>query len=470
MSDLCYVATSTKDLPGVNEIYDESSDSDQDYILDEDYVDNISNSRINPNFSLTDLTSYLCQSSMNVRYLLQHPLSMKFIFAKHKQIVSYLSDHINDLLALIFSNEEKLAMDAYNVFGYLQSNLIDSILSSSNFHNQIVSVLQNQSSSSCHLSRVCNMTLLAITMSSESFPQILDFITLFPLYIEHDPIVNFFEEIFQDDPSYSFVQEWLLQNSFPEHIIELIRSIKFTKEESTALNYFSNTKCQKLTNLFKLIHFCNNCTPIMNCFRNKETVTTILSFENMPSQTEDAKWAALDSIYNKQYAYNLSFMFNPAFSTVSASYIIINNFRLSALHILQNILHYDKSMINSFKNRQICQILIRLIFQFQTNTFVLLQIQDFLSEALKKKEINLLFAENIIPFLVFEGTKKENLLMSAFSFKVIEMSISYASKDNDLKMALMRIDDFSSFLSGPLKQRRIIMKENYGGRLPVSWA
>ena len=442
------------------------SDSEDCFFDDDSNFDFLENQQ-KQSLSVTDLQSYLSQSSMTVRTLLQHPLSNKFILAKNHQIISFFSVHINELLNLMFSTEESTSLQAYTVFGYLQSDLIDSILKSSDFHEQVLSVLENKREYPQILARVCKLTLLAITMNVDSFPDLLDFVIFFPNYIENDPFLTFYEEILQEDPCYSHVQEWLLEKNFHTHILNMIKTISF--QDNKEVDFFSDKKCQRLTNLFKLIRLSQHSLILKDAFRTEELVDAMMKFENLPHQAEDAKWEAIDSLCDKKSYHIVEKYANKAFQTVSCGYLVVHRYRLSALHILQKLLHYNKPFYATFKNRQMIQVLTRLIFQFQTNTFVLLQVKEFLETVFKIKELNITYAEGIIPFLICECLKLENFLMSSFAFTIIEKCMSCASKDTNLKMALLRIDGFSEFVSGPLKTRRKMLKENYGGRLPVTW-
>ena len=417
------------------------------------------------NSALPDLTSYLSQPKMCVRKLLKHSLSVKFIIAKHPQIVEYLSAHINELLHIIFSDDEKLASQGYMVFGHLQSSLIDSILQSSDFHAQIVDVLTKRSDVTRAVSRACNMTALALTMSNGEFPPVCDFIIDFPKYIEQCPIMDFFEEITQDDISYIPVQEWLVASSFPQLITDQINEIEVDSDD-----YYKSKNLQQLTNLFKLIQFSSTSAPLIDGFRRIETVKAITRFETLHHKVEDARWSALDALYCSESVDIMNGLFNSVVAVLSEPYVTIYNFRLSALHVLEKMLVNDRKLISNFKKTPIYQIILRMILQFSENSFVLLQVEEFLQAVFKNKEINVVYANSLIPPLMYEGTKRENLTMTSFVFKVIDDALAAATKDKMFKVALLQIEDFDLFLQGPLKQRRKLMKEGYGGRLPVAWA
>ena len=425
-------------------------------------TDLLSNQNTNTNFP--DLTSYLSQPKMCVKKLIKHSLSVKFIIAKHPQIVDYIAQNINELISIIFSDDNKLASQGYNVFGHLQSNLIDSILQTSDFHSQVLDVLLNKNQIPCILSRACNMTALALSMNSGEFPQICDYIPRFIDFIEADPIIDFFEEITQEDFSYIPTQEWLSVNSFAQKVTETINSIDIDSDD-----YYTSKNLQKLTNLFKLIQFCETAPAILETFRCEETIDAILKFPRLHHKAEDARWTALDALYSKDTVELMRSIFNHAFTILAEPYISINNFRLSALHIMEKILNYDKKLSVKFQKIPMHQIILRMVLQFHENSFVLIQIEQFVQAVFKNKDLNITYAHALIPPLMYEGTKKENFTMNSFVFKIIDDACAAANRDKIFKAALLNIDEFDSFLKGPVKQRRKLMQEGYGGRLPVAW-
>lgn len=413
-----------------------------------------------------DISNFLSQPKMSVKRILKHTVTVKLIASKHPQIVNYIQTNINDILTIIFSNHERLAAQAYTVFGHLQSDLINAILNDSNLNTQVADVLQNKTSSTRILSRACNLTALTLTMCPGEFPPLCDYVQDFYRYIEEDPIMDFFEEITQEDISYIPIQEWLAAIDFPQTIINEINTIEINPQNDV----FNDKPLQKLRNLFKLIQFSKTSPALIDLFRSADILKVIMKYEHLPIELEDARWSALDALYSQESAETMIGLFDHVFKCISEPYVQIHRYRVTALQILRQMVQYDKTLVPRFKKPQIYQILLRTILQFRENSFALLAVEEFLGEVFKNKQLNVLYAQALIPPLMFEGIKRENISMNAFSFKVIESALSVAAKDREFKMALLKIEEFDAFVTNELRKRRQIMKEGYGGKLPVVWA
>ena len=418
----------------------------------------------NQTSNFPDLTAYLSQPKMCVKKLIKHSLSVKFIIAKHPQIVDYIQHHINELIDIIFCDDKQLATQGYTVFGHLQSDLIDSILQTSDFREQVLKILRNDKKETYILARACNMTALALTMNAGSFPTACDYILNFVNYIEEDPILDFFQEITQEDFSYTSTQEWLASKSFDKIVTDLINTTFIDNDD-----YYANPNLKKLTNLFQLIEFCVTSPALIEQFRSTDTIKAILKFPRLHHKAEDARWSALDALYCKKSIDLMRDIYDDAFSVLAEPYVVINNFRLSALHIFEKMITYDTVLIPKIKKSPLYQIILRMILQFHDNTFVLIQIEQFLQIAFKNKEINIIYANALIPALIYEGMKQENKALSCFLFKIVDDAVAAANKDRIFKAALLRIDEFDAFLKGPVKQRRKLIQNGYGGKLPVAW-
>lgn len=415
--------------------------------------------------SLPDLSSYLSQPNMSVSYLIQHSLSVKCIIAKHTQIVEYLSENIEELLRIIFAGEEKLALQAYIVFGHLHTSLINYILKTTVLKKFIIDVLEAEQCVTHVIARACNMTALALAMSEKCFPEVCDYIILFPNLIGNDSILNFFEEILQDE-SFEQAHQWLASHGFAKIIMKHLEEVKINDD----VDFYRDAKCREIINVFNIIRFSEKAPVIIKQFRSLDIIKMILSFKSVHEPLLDAKWASLDVLYNEDSFEEMNVIFSYAFSIISEPYVKISKYRISALHILEKMLSIDKTMVTQFMKKQLLQTLLRLSFQFQSNTFVLLQIQSFLSIAFNNKKINVLYVKTFIPPLMSEGTKDYNILMNSFSYNTIENAISAAAKDTMLKTELLKIDGFYDFVTGPLKRRRMLFFDGYGGKQPPVWA
>ena len=425
-------------------------------------TDLLSNQNQTSNFP--DLTSYLSQTKMCVKKLIKHSLSVKFIIAKHPQIVDYIQHNINELINIIFCDDKKLAAQGYTVFGHLQSDLIDSILQTPDFREQVLNVLRGNERETYILARACNMTALALTMNAGSFHDACDYILDFVIFILDDPIMDFFQEITQEDFSYIATQEWLASRSFTKIVTDLINTTMIDSDD-----YYDNKNALKLTNLFRLIEYCETSPALIENFRSPETIKALLKFPRLHHKVEDARWSALDALYCKKSIDLMRDIYDDAFTVLAEPYVVISNFRLSALHIFEKMLNYDKIIFEKIKKAPLYQIILRMILQFQENTFVLIQIEQFLQVAFKNKDINIIYANALIPPLIYEGIKQENKAMSCFVFKVIDDAVAAANKDRIFKAALLNIDEFDEFLKGPMKARRKLIQNGYGGKLPVAW-
>ncbi|EAY09308.1 hypothetical protein TVAG_394800 [Trichomonas vaginalis G3] len=413
-----------------------------------------------------DISNFLSQPKMSVKRLLKHTITVKLISSRHPQIVEYIANNVNELISIILSNHERLAVHAYNVLEHLQNDLLTSILQNSNLHAQILDAVHNKSSSSRILSYSCRLTALILTMCPGEFPPICDYVQEFYKYIENDPIIDFFQEITMEDISYLPIQEWLSSLGFAELIINELNTIEIDIKK----DIYDDIPLQKLRNMFKLIEFSSTAPVLIDKFRCPDIVKTIMRYTSLPREVEDARWSALNVLYCIESADIMNSLFDYVFTCIAEPYRQLHSYRVSALLILKKMLQYDKTLIPRFKKPQIYQILLRTILQFRENSFALLAVEEFLCAVFQNKQLNSMYAQAVIPPLMFEGTKRENISLNAFSFRVIENALSFASRDREFKMSLLKIEEFDSFLVNELKQRRQLMKDGYGGKLPVVWA
>ena len=68
---------------------------------------------------------------------------------------------------------------------------------------------------------------------------------------------------------------------------------------------------------------------------------------------------------------------------------------------------------------------------------VLIQIEQFLQIAFKNKEINIIYANALIPALIYEGMKQENKALSCFLFKIVDDALtkfSGTSEEGQIKL------------------------------------
>jgi len=385
---------------------------------------------------------------------------------KHPQIIGYISDHIEELLSLAFSEENsELSQEAFNISYHLQNNLIQKILSSSDFQSTASEVLNRKSPSTSSLSRVCSLATVSINMCMDYFPSTCGFILQLIRYINEPCILQFFSEILADDMTYHATQHWLYENGFPELILNKIRTLNIDANSDP----YIDKKSQKLRNIFTTITMCKNSKELIRSLRSYESIQLFLNLPRYHSHLEDEKLMALSAIYSKKHIEDLRDFYPLMLWNISEPYTICNKFRVLSFQVLTKMLLKDKEVANLIEKSLVHQIILRTVFQFYENTFIMKAILDFLEAIFKTPKLNIVFAHSIIEPLIFEGTKSDFLMMNAFTYQVIEKSLVVAAADKAFKASLIDLDGFLEFVSFDLKKRRKQEQDDYGGKRPLVW-
>ena len=402
---------------------------------------------------------------MTVRKLIRHSISQKLIFIKHPQIILYLSEHLNDLLELSFSEDlSNITNDAFNIIKHIYTLIINSFLNLPDFHYTVNEVLNRDNPSSRCLSRVCSLTQLILLSTNSNFPSSCGFILQLIKYINDLSILYFFEEIILEEFSYSLTHKWISENGFSELILNEIQSITLKNNK----NIYLSKSYQKMKNLLIIFKYCKSSTILRKKFEKIFSLQIIISLPRISNYIEDEKWDIIRTYYTKNTYLELNYLFNYLINIISEPFNKISNFNFSILKIFIKILKKNYNL-NNFLKSPLHQILLRFIFQFYENTFLMNIILKFLEISFQKFPLNIQYAETILPPLLYEGTKSTFFMLFSFSCEVFEKAINAASIDKNFKKSLISIEGFEYFISNQLKKRRKLLIDDYGGRKPFFW-
>ncbi|OHT09281.1 hypothetical protein TRFO_21848 [Tritrichomonas foetus] len=425
----------------------------------------------NKNRSSPDLSMYLDkidQSSNRFQKLFKNPNILRLFNSHHPQLLLYLCDRIEDLILLSFDKTDEHLSKFVFYYLLISTDLaIHQALISDDVLKRTSIIALNRKDDLFALTRAIQLLQYTIQSITNEFPYTLSFLCMFLPYINESCVFYFYQSICSCDECYNSVQNWLVEINFPNLLVEELYQI-YRKAQ-----FDDENEVQKAINILKLISFCKDSNKFGKMFL-KTKLIEVLNDEwhvNKGNLVNDILlnelWITTSIFYSCETAPLMRGLFQKAVELMTEPYCKLDQYRISVIDVISSMLQVDELLQPFIANSHLEETVLRLVIQFPGHSFLQNSLLKLCSTAFEIPIIKDHFARALISSLVFEAANVYNNSILAFTCDLVQAAINAGHTDKLFLNGLKSMLGFDEFMNSILKPRMKLMKNGYGGRLPI---
>lgn len=437
-------------------------------------------------YNYPDLSQYINSLGNDILKMLKNSNIKHLIQIHHPQIIKFLCQNIEELILISFDNDEKKDYQSRLAFAILMSGepLVYDTLSKVNFSilKKMSNIALQRNDNYFALHKLIQLIQFTIQLSyfwEKTFPLTLAFICIFIPYIYEDSIFTFYETICSDVNCFAPVQSWLLeQANFPIVVFDELSKVKTEglkydekEKENDEAKQKRERDLQKAINLLKLISICLKSKILCKEFDNYRFIE-ILNDDwtclKISDTLLDELWSAISKLYTRKTSSLMQGLFQKAIELMTESYVTIKRLRIGVIELISKMIIVDETLRPFIIESHIEETVLRLLIQFPGHTFLQNALLSLCSNALEIPEMRFVFAKALISPLIDKSKEEsEGKLFMEFTCKFIQKALDVGKNNKIFLNEINEMEGFTTFCKDVIKKRKKLIKNGYGGRLPI---
>lgn len=360
--------------------------------------------------------------------------------------------NINSLLDIALRNDNSIiAQNAFNIFATENRRFILSLLRQEDLNTKFKQILTNFPGY-VTLSRLSSILIICFNVCpARSLLQLEILEYLFP-YCSYQPVLNVFCNLINMNDSEGKFLEYISSQDFVSKLLDQIRNSPST----------IGSNQEKVIGQFLLLRTFCMCPQIKNFLKTKEIIKIIIrSFDDPDILILNAQWSIILDLTDETIYEAFSCIVPQAINSIMQSSNRFSKYQLFCVDFLTKLLQIsnDPLFINSFQSLAICQMTKSLLMSFPNHSILHIHVAKLLKMMISKNELMEYIISEMIPFLSELLIQRDNILLSSFSWNLIEQFLAIDLTQNIQKSIQKIVFD-------RLEELNELSSCEYGGSLP----
>jgi hypothetical protein len=300
--------------------------------------------------------------------------------------------------------------------------------------------------------------LLCSVQRFSTFPPAFSFILQFLEHLEVFCLHRFFQAICSNDPVYSGVQNWLVNQGFSVLVACTIDAVRVSKKSNT----------ERLRSLLSLIPICRLSDRLSESFIDVKVIEVLnMDFVGLDDSVLDDVWSAICAVYTADTALLFRGLYPSAVEAITSDFGSIRRFRIYAIDVLTSMLLIDEVLRPFIIEAKLGEAIVRLFARFPGHTFLQTAVARLVEAALGIRGVREELSVPIIGGVLSNLREIDSHMSMAVLCEIVELAINVGSGDKMFLGKIRGIPGFDGFIEGPFKARNKVIKNGYGGKVPI---
>ena len=392
-------------------------------------------------------------SNPPISELLEHPSIFVEMNGGNTKFISYIIQNMRDFINLIFSSDQH-SIIAYNLVKIKQSLIIDAIGQSPVFYKSAIKIISSDPIDSVFLNRLMFITFLVIKQNEVSFPPNCGFILQLFQVIDNYGVVTFFDNILQPQLQLFHVQNWLNSVNFFKIVTE-----ELNKTEPKGDPYF-DADTMKYISLLSIVRVCANSQALSNSFHSAQVIEAVTRPlpDNCFHSAINEQWLTICHLYNSSTADIMRGFFHQAVLMIENNDRRTLKGKEAAIFFLKKMIESDDLMIQFYINAELEETLLRILFEYTSNTFLVNAVLNFVKTGMKNFSLAPKLVSTFLPPLLYEATESSSNYLREISNELIDWCAKFESTNDWFSIIVKPLKQYKNFVSTSLIKWRELIK------------
>ena len=332
--------------------------------------------------------------------------------------------------------------------------------------NEVVNIiLKNEATPHYVVGRIGSLTLNIFYTSAKMAIETTNYIGILLDHLYLPSVLATFEKLFSESVRYETTQDWMIKNSIPQHITDLI--VKTDVANVSDDQQYYSKDVLNLEGLYKLLLLGYTNHILKKGFQNEATIQCVTKDNTgLPSCIRGMKWTTIVMMCMNYYPENFYDKMDIAIQTITRPDTVLRNEVVQCINFLSMMLkHYSKEAGKRLSESQILNVLIRLIIQFPNASILHYAFRVFVVTCFQNKVMMPKVIATYVPLFIVETHDHINGLFYASCWKLLINLDEKATKE--AKKELAKIPEYDFFAKKELPAYKKKLNASYGGRLPI---
>lgn len=398
------------------------------------------------------INDILQREDTKLKNVLEHPYVFKAFLDTNTHLIRFLQDHINEFIDLVLSKDDLEHSSVAYILAKLNNiTIISAISSSPAFYKAAMNIISQNEIDSLLLNRLVLIVYLIIFDNEKCFPPNCGFILQLFQAIDNYCVVSFFDSILQDNPIFFHVQEWLSKVEFHCIVCEELDAL------DPAGDPYNDIQTRKYLSLLSIVRVCAKSASLKEKFHSPSIIASVTRplNENCSHFALQEQWVTMNSIYDESTADMMRGFFHHATKAILDSSDKKGKIKTEAICFITKMLRYDKIIHEFFNDFGLDKVLINILYEHYSETFLIKATIELAEEAMKNKELARSFINGIIPPLLYEA-KQDNLFLREIAFEIIDWCERFSREEEWFSVLINSVNNYTKFVACQLKDWRKI--------------
>lgn len=247
--------------------------------------------------------------------------------------------------------------------------------------------------------------------------------------------------------------------------IEFLKILEKEEFGAKVLDILRNTTDDEtIGQLLRIVRISVDNSILKKSFRKPEFCECILKFmnnENLFVKTQF--WKCITNITDENTCKITKIALTQALANVGESYTKVDVFRIFSFDFIGKLLFFDHSIVNILQEKQINEIVLRVICQFRDCTHLILSVFKYVRTSFGIPQMNDWNYKVFVPFMMATAKTSDRNTATASCYQMLCDLLTVSSKDKKMRKMLQNVHGWQSFSSNYLIPYIKLRDTNYGG-------
>lgn len=340
---------------------------------------------------------------------------------------SSFAKNSTQLLKNALSMTNKIGLNAYNVIMENDRSIIGDIVK----RNSITEVAEKVFTgppSHLFIARLAEISIKISTYDLNSSIPVCQFLPRFILFGEEPDILDFFQNIFSENPYAQHIQNNLLKTGFIQFLASSINKASET-------NHLGGTALY-IIGLYKIIAMAAK-SPIFGPYiQSPQTAAELLNrtFPNAPYQIKNARWKAILAVITPQNATSFPKLLDEAKMELGLGPMLFE-YQIDAVHLLIRFASISQSVSEMLKKLNFVSVLGTILQKYPNHTIGHAMVAKAFRDTAKNPILGP-HVYSLLPFIADSIINRQQIILSATSLSLLMELMNYAKSNPSMVQIL----------------------------------